>query len=248
MYAIDGRTWLPAPPALALCSDALDLWLAHLADLEADLLTPCLSADERERAASYRHLGARDEFVRTRGWLRQILAGYFQTEPSKLRFEVGRHGKPSLVNAEFRRLSFNVSHSHGLALAAIAWDRDVGVDVERFRTNKDLDGLAERYFSANEIATLRTLPDDQRTQAFFLAWTRKEAFIKALGSGMQFPLDAFDVTLTPGEPAALLAVRSATTRLEDWSMLHIDLMSDYVGAVVVNGAIGAVRKWRSLAD
>jgi 4'-phosphopantetheinyl transferase len=184
------------------------------------------------------------EFLRTRGWLRHVLARYLQAPPERLQFAYGPQGKPRLAETvEGRGLCFNVSHSHGIALAAVAGDRLVGVDVEKLRTDKDLGGLAKRYFSANENEALAQVRATQRGRAFFLAWTRKEAFIKALGSGMSFPLDAFDVSLKPGEPAALLAVRSEQTSAREWTLVNVEVDEDHTAAAAVHGQLSQTRFW-----
>ena len=100
--------------------------------------------------------------------------------------------------------AFNLSHSHGIALYALTRGREIGVDIEYFRPDVEAGKLAERFFSPREAAVLRALPEHLRREGFFNCWTRKEAYIKAEGKGMAIPLSAFDVSLTPGEPAALL--------------------------------------------
>jgi 4'-phosphopantetheinyl transferase len=236
--------WHPAPPALSVSAGDLDLWRARIDDIDEGA-EAALSDYERQRAERLRHRPARLEFARTRGWLRQALARYLQAPPDQLQFVYGPQGKPRLANcAEGEGVCFNVSHSHGVALLAVAWNRSVGVDVEQVRTDKDLLGLANRYFSANEIVALRQLASIQVSRGFFLAWTRKEAFIKALGSGMSFPLDAFDVALAPGAPAALLEVRSEQTTAEEWAMIDIDLGIEFAGAAVVRGSLPQARLWQ----
>ena len=236
--------WLQAPQTISLSSTDLDLWLARIEDL-GDGVAGLLSEAERERGLRFRHPGARREFLRTRGWLRQALARYLQAEPGQLQFAYGPQGKPRLAGStEGQGICFNVSHSHGLALLAVTSDRLVGVDVEQIRTDKDLLGLANRYFSANEIAALGRLPASEAGRAFFLAWTRKEAFIKALGHGMSFPLDQFDVSLAPGERAVLLEVRSQQTNAREWAMTDIDLGTEFAGAAVVHGGFDQIRLWQ----
>jgi 4'-phosphopantetheinyl transferase len=143
-------------------------------------------------------------------------------------------------------LCFNVAHSHGVALAAVSWDRPVGVDVEKIRGGKDLDGLAERYFSTNEIAALREVSPAEQSRAFYLGWTRKEAFIKALGLGLAFPLDAFDVSLKPGEPASLLDVRSPRISRDGWTMIDVELGEIYAAAAVTREPVSQIRLWHTL--
>jgi 4'-phosphopantetheinyl transferase len=240
--------WTPPPSDLVLARDQVDIWLLDenkLTSAETEHLASYLSAEERPRADRFRHPAAKAEFIRTRGWLRHVLARYLQAIPERLQFAYGPHGKPRLANhEEGQGICFNVSHSHGIALLAVARDRLIGVDVEKVRINKDLDGLARRYFSANEVTSWEQLSPEQRSHAFFLAWTRKEAFIKALGSGMSFPLDAFDVSLTPGEPARLLAVRSSDKQPSDWTMLDVQVGEEFAGAAAVMGTPKQIRRWQ----
>lgn len=241
----NAAAWRPSPPALTVADGDLDLWCARIEAIDEGIAA-ALSEEERRRGERFRHPRARLEFVRTRGWLRHVLARYLQAPPDQLQFGYGPQGKPRLANGvDGEALCFNVAHSHGLALLAVAWNRLVGVDVEQISAERDLPGLARRYFSANENAELRGLPAAQVSRGFFLAWTRKEAFIKALGSGMSFPLDAFDVALTPGKPAALLAVRSEQTTAREWAMVDIDLGTEFAAAAVIAGAIRQVRRWQS---
>ncbi len=240
--------WQPAPPSLSVSSGELDVWYTRISEIEKELVR-CLSKDERQRGRRFMHPLVRREFVRTRAWLRHILARYLQEPPERLRFAYGSEGKPRLADAEEGRgICFNVAHSHGVALAAVTLERPVGVDVEKVHDARDLEGLAERYFSPNEIVALQGLDRARRSRGFYLAWTRKEAFIKALGLGLAFPLDAFDVCLTPGEPAAILAVRSSRTTREQWTAIDIDLGERFTAAAIVQGQVSRVRYWHTLLE
>jgi 4'-phosphopantetheinyl transferase len=133
--------------------------------------------------------------------LREILSGYLETTPAQVRFSYNAYGKPAVQDS---RVRFNVSHSGGWALFAVTERREVGIDIERIDARVAQEQIPERFFSAWEAAQLRALPVAQQTDAFFRCWTRKEAYIKARGLGLSLPLDSFDVSLAPGEPAALL--------------------------------------------
>jgi 4'-phosphopantetheinyl transferase len=133
-------------------------------------------------------------------------------------------------------LHFNLSHSGKIALYAFAYERKVGVDVEYVRGSLDNEELAAHYFSTYECSVLHSLPASLREEAFYTCWTRKEAYIKALGIGLSQPLDEFDVSLTPSEPAALLADRSDPEAPECWSLQTLAPEDRYVGALVVEGS------------
>ena len=225
---------------------ALDLdtqRVAHLAD--------SLSPDERARAERFHFDRDRVRFIAARGVLRALLGGYLGVSPPALAFEYGPHGKPALAASSTgapaaalaAEVRFNVSHSTGVALYALARGRDVGVDVEGLRGDFATDEIADRFFSPAERMALRALPAEARCAAFFACWTRKEAYIKARGVGLSLALDAFDVSLAPGEPAALLATRDDPAARDHWSLRALDPGPGLAGAVVAEGRDWALRCW-----
>jgi 4'-phosphopantetheinyl transferase len=165
--------------------------------------------------------------------LRSILAHYLDCQPAQVRFVYAAHGKPMLAGAT--DLRFNLTHSHGLALLAVTRGREIGVDVEHIRDDIDREPLAERFFSPVEVAALRSLAVELRREAFYRCWTRKEAFIKAVGKGLALPLDRFDVTLGPDEPAALLATHYDPSEAMRWSMHNLTPGKGFAGALTVEG-------------
>jgi 4'-phosphopantetheinyl transferase len=132
-------------------------------------------------------------------------------------------------------LQFSLSHSHGVALCTIAWDRAVGCDLEWRDQELASRETADRLFSGQERDALHRLPAGQWIEGFYNCWTRKEAFVKALGRGLSHPLDSFDVSVAPGEPAALLAPAGA------WSMDGFAPRHGFQAAVVVEGVGQAIR-------
>ena len=163
-----------------------------------------LAADERTKAERYYFERDRLRFIIAHGVLRAILSLYLNESPKRLSFCEGSHGKPALaLDSGGDSIRFNMSHSHRMALYAVTRSREVGIDLEFVRCDLEAEQIAERVFSPREIAELRALPAALRRNAFFLCWTRKEAYIKAKGEGLSLPLDQFDVSLIPGEPAAL---------------------------------------------
>jgi len=143
-------------------------------------------------------------------------------------------------------LEFNLAHSHELVLCAISRGRQVGVDIERLQPVADLAQLAAFTLSRVEQAALFALEPDQRLLGFFNCWTRKEAYVKARGDGLRIPLDTFDVSLKPGEPAALLANRLDQDEVVRWSLASFSPTKDYVGALAVQGQDVRVylRQWK----
>jgi 4'-phosphopantetheinyl transferase len=189
----------------------------HVFSLDGDArrLAGILTPDELERAARFRFDRDRNRYIVCRGTLRELLG-------ARAPFVYGPYGKPRLEGSDVR---FNVSHSHGLGMIAIARGREVGCDIERVDPSFADEKIPEQFFSPHEVAALRALPESEQCAAFFRCWTRKEAFIKACGMGLSLPLDSFDVTL--GERAALL--RGA----EGWSLHSVDAPEGYATAVVL---------------
>jgi 4'-phosphopantetheinyl transferase len=230
--------WRPVAQVPALTPDAVHVWRISLdiGDALHSRLRDILADDERHRADRFHFEKDRRHFTAGRGTLRTILAGYLGLRPEEIRFSYTNYGKPLLAGAN-EALRFNLSHSHGLALLAVTRGREIGVDIEFTRDNLERDGelLAERFFSRHEVAALRSLPPEVRREAFFHCWTRKEAYIKAHGMGLSLPLDQFDMTLHPDEPAALLATRHDPAEAQRWSMRSLLPGEGYVGALAVEG-------------
>ena len=239
----------PAPPLpVALADGEVHVWQIDLNEGQtepATKLSDILSDDERRRAAQFHFERGRRHFVRARGALRMLLGDYLRIAPESISFDYNRYGKPSLNGVEGEQgVKFNVSHSRGRALIAITKVGEVGVDIEYIRPDVEYDGIAARYFSAHEAATLRALPTALRHQAFFDCWTRKEAFIKAVGEGLSLSLQSFDVTLAPGEPAALLGTRFSEPDAARWSLHELQPGPDFAAAVAVEGCNPQIRCWR----
>ncbi len=193
-----------------------------------------LSTDEQERAARFHFEADQLRFIVSHAALRQILGAYVDRPPRDLNFAYGPKDKPRLVDeCGGREVRFNLSHSSDVALVAVTGAREVGVDVERIRGLADRERLARRFFSPQEVAVLEGLPSESRDLAFFTCWTRKEAYLKGLGGGISIGLDKFDVSLVPGEPAALLRHRTDPGETSRWSLRDLEPGLGYAGALAV---------------
>jgi 4'-phosphopantetheinyl transferase len=214
--------------------DGIHVWHAAL-ERDADSLNRLevtLSLDEKARADRFHFANDRKRFVAARGLVRTLLGKYLQRPPASLEFSYGKHGKPFLSGENISSgLCFNVSHSAGVAAYAIARGRNLGVDVELVRAEFGGENIARRYFSSHEVSDLLTLPAEGRAKGFFHCWTRKEAYLKARGAGLQIPLDSFSVTLLPGQPAGFLG--GVDSR---WCLAAFDPAEGYPAAVVFDGA------------
>jgi 4'-phosphopantetheinyl transferase len=198
-----------------------------------------LSDRERDRARRFAFDRDRNRFIVARALLRQLLAVRLGVRPESVEFASGARGKPAL-GGRFAAsdLRFNVSHCEDVAVYAFSSGREVGIDVEAVRELPDADDVAARWFSPHEYATYRALEPGDRALGFFQCWTRKEAFIKALGDGLYHPLDRFDVSLAPGEPARILRVEDAPGDRCGWRLEGFSPVPGFVAAVVAERRIG----------
>lgn len=238
--------WPPGPDKPRLSAGDVHVWCMPLdvPQHEADSLRAVLSDDELQRADRFLSPDHRRRFVVGRARLRQVLASYLNESAERIRFQYGRLGKPALAAPWCEsRIHFNVSNSHEMALCALAMDRELGVDVEHIRPLDNFDGLAERYYAPCELETLRSLPEEQRLTGFFNCWTRKEALLKAVGTGLSFPLDRVVVTLVPDEPARLLSFHGQPGSASQWWLEGLQPASGYVAAVAWPGDPPQIQLW-----
>lgn len=231
----------PIAREIDLRDEAVHVWSAELdaPQWPVAALEQTLSADELRRAARYHFAVDRRRFVVRRALLRLLLSRYTRTEPTDLEFRYGPAGKPELAQSPGdAALRFSLSHTHGLALFAIAWGRRIGVDVEALRPLPDFEAVARICLTAREHARLRALPAGRQCEAFFLAWTRKEAFVKATGEGLALPPERIEVTIDPGEPAILYAVGGAPDAAAAWTLRTLPIGRTHAGTVAVEGRVG----------
>jgi 4'-phosphopantetheinyl transferase len=230
-----------------LPDDAVHLWRAELDQpwQETPALFRLLSVEEQARAARFRREVDRQRFVVGRSRLRQILGRYLDLAPECLQFGYGNHGKPFLATAP--QLQFNVSHAQGLALYAVRQTHPIGADLEQVeRTLRDLEQLSERFFSAREHAELLALPTHQRVTAFFRGWTAKEAYLKAIGTGLS-QLEQVEVSLSANTPAQLIRVAATNLALE-WSLYTLEPAPNYVAAIVTPGHPQGWQYWQATSS
>jgi 4'-phosphopantetheinyl transferase len=224
----------PVVPASTL-EDAMDIvvYRLDLAPEDISALEAFLSDAERQRADRFVFDCDRRRFIVARARLRELLAKRLGVEPESIELEYGTHGKPALAR---RRpgpdLRFNVSHSEDVAVYAFSWGRETGIDVEAVRVIRDADDLAARFFSRCENEAYRALDARDKPLGFFNCWTRKEALIKAIGDGLYHPLDCFDVSLAPGEPARILRVEGKSGDHCGWCLDSFSPAPGFVAAVV----------------
>ena len=237
----------PQVKGLAIATNEVDIWQIDLAGT-GEGIRQCrrlLSSDEVQRADRFYFDRDRVRFTVARAAMREILGYYAGLAPQHLRFSYGSKGKPELSGGlQESRIRFNLAHSLELALLAVTHGLTVGVDIERVKSDFVTDDIAEHSFSASELQALRSLPTGQRIEAFFSCWTRKEAYIKALGEGLSLPLDSFAVAFVPGIRAELLHVKANPAEVERWSMYDIAVKEGYKAALVVEGKGHLLRRMR----
>jgi 4'-phosphopantetheinyl transferase len=215
-----------------LTPDVVHLWRRSLQQTE-DSIQAChqlLLPEEREKASRYRVERPRSDYILTRGTLRSLLSKYLAVPATEIAFHYTEYGKPFLHSSALR---FNVSHTEGLALMAFALKREIGVDVERVRPQRDVRQLAERFFSVHERRSLRDLSGSELHHAFFRCWTRKEAYIKAVGEGLSMPLHQFDVSIEPTPVEGLIATRPDRYESRLWTIRNVPVDSGYAAALAV---------------
>jgi 4'-phosphopantetheinyl transferase len=233
-------------PQIELGEDEVQLWRVDLEAIRSheSRWQELLSPDERSRAARFHFAADRQRFVASRAWLRTILAAFLVTAPSELDFSYSKNQKPFLSSAYADSgITFNISHSGGIALYAFARHREIGVDVEQVRRDFDAESIAHRFFSASEQKQLAALPESEKVEAFFRCWTRKEAYIKATGEGLSLPLSQFDVSLEALETNGLLATRPDPAEAEQWMIREVPGGAGYSAALCVRGKDWRLTHW-----
>ncbi len=194
-----------------------------------------LVAEEIVRAERFAFENLRRHYEVSQGALRLLLARYLKRLPRELIFTFGPRGKPAL--ADDVHLQFNLSNSGEMSLYALTTNCEIGVDVEQVRPLIDLSDLASRYFCDAEAAELSSIDDERfRLEAFYRCWTRKEAYIKAIGTGLYHPLDQFQVTLLANDPARFVHIGGSAKTADGWTLQHLDPAPDYIGALAYQGA------------
>lgn len=194
-----------------------------------------LSAAELARAERFRKVQHASRFIVTRGLLRVILGQYTAQQPAAIRFHYTDAGKP-FIDAP---LSFNISHAgHYTVIALTDAETVLGIDIERLSFEVEMEPIVRHYFSPNEQKQWHALAIGERQLAFFRAWTRKEAFIKAVGDGLGMPLQAIEVPL--GEQATQFLALPAPYQRQEWFLHLVDMPTDYVGAIAVNTSLDGI--------
>ncbi len=233
----------PTTSPIEVANGDVHVWRMSLVKQPDEIaaLKRLLAPDEVARAERFYFPRHHDAFVAARAGLRKTLAYYVEQSPQSISFRYGDAGKPELPNeVAGAQVAFNLSHSGDWAVLAVARRGPLGIDIERSREMNDAAGLARRYFSTAEVAVWESLAEWERIQAFFRCWTRKEAYLKALGDGLRAPLDQFVVSFAAGEKPRLIQP-SPHDALADWQIEDFPVDEDYTAAVVVPAGLRVAR-------
>lgn len=232
---------------------AISVFKVDLDDVHLSTRRDLLAPDELARADRFRFDVHRNRFIAGRAALRTVLGHYTRISPETVQFAYTSNGKPFLANHN-GSLSFNLSNSENFCLIAAGMYEHIGVDIEKMVLDKELMAIAGRFFAPAEVDQLMTLPAERRGDAFYSCWTRKEAFVKAHGSGLAYGLDKFEVTAIPEEPARLLAIHCETPPIgtsserdindaSSWSMFNLEVDRGYAAALAVHGKVDHVTRF-----
>jgi 4'-phosphopantetheinyl transferase len=203
-----------------------------------------LSNEEKSRAVRLELDEHRRRFINRRGALRSILARYLEMQPHEIEFRANRSGK-AWLQSRGTGLSFSASHSHELAIVAVASKGRLGADIEWVRKLPDRDDLARRFFTVKEQNEIESQTAEERTQSFFRCWTRKEAFVKALGMGLHYPLDWLDVPVGPLVDDATVTVHDRSAPASGaWALRDPEMPCGYVAAIVDDDLSARVERFR----
>lgn len=211
------------------------IWRADLRlGQSVDGIRQCLCPDERHRAGRFHYPAHRRRFETGRGILRHILASYLEEDPGRIRFRYGRFGKPEVALAcdSPSRLHFNVTHAADQFICAVG-RVSLGVDLEEIAQFPEADAIARVFCSSQEYQSLRSLLPHDRPLAFTRCWTRKEAFIKAVGDGLAYPLNRFTVSLGPTEPPSLLSIDGQEAERMRWAIAELRTEAGYVASLAL---------------
>jgi 4'-phosphopantetheinyl transferase len=239
--------WNPPPPKLTLSSNEIHIWCANL-DLsieQIEMFSLTLSADEKIRAQRFHFERHKKFFIAARGILRAILSRYLDIEPHQVRFNYGTRGKPEIAEIYgFKNLEFNLSHSEEIALYAITNASKIGIDIEKIRPITDAEQIAKRFFSAKEYTWLSELSPSEKPAAFFSLWTCKEAYLKAIGEGLAFGLDRFEISISPNESPKIISIQGNYQAGIPWVLQQLNPVFGYVGSVAVKADNPCFNYWQ----
>lgn len=244
-HSADGAcSWRTPDTFPALAANDVHVWCVPLTADPPELkrLQQFLSSDETSRAERFLFEKHRHRFTVGRGYQRELLGRYLGTAPASVAFQYEGLGKPRLANTS-AGFCFNFSNSGDLGLLAIALNVELGVDIEVIREVSDMPGLANRFFCGQEATFISAQPGSQRLAAFFRCWTRKEAYLKAIGKGLTVPLNQVVVSLEATDPAEIISIGDSADEAAAWRLAHLQPADGYLGAIALPRHGDALSCW-----
>jgi len=204
------------------------VWIAHVSQAQDSLvhLEPCLDDHDRERAARFHFADDRARFILGRGLLRKCLGHYLEQKPETIELAYTDLGRPILPHD--KDVHFNISHTQDLVAIALTSGARIGIDLEYAQPHSDLIELAGRIFSADDLKLFQALPSREKTDAFYRAWTRKEAYLKARGEGIAEGLQLISVSFGSEETVSIIDSRDEAAT-STWRLRALPLPGGYTG-------------------
>lgn len=236
------NSWVTPQNFPVLAQDQIHVWYASLIQSQDQLsyYWSLLSTAEQAQAKRFHFELHRNRFIATHGILRILLSRYLPIAPADILFSYNPHGKPELTH--YPELSFNISHSVDNALFAFVKNYPLGIDIENMAKAREIEGIAARFFSTHESLTLKKLPAAEKIQGFYNAWTRKEAFLKALGLGLAYSLKKVEVSMDPHKTAEIIALHDDALNLQDWELYDLKPpIENFAAALVSKGKIKEIK-------
>jgi len=234
----EGLQWHHSVPGKLINSNEVHVWrvLLDVTPVEFEILLGFLSVDELTRAGRFHFERDQKRFIVARGILRKILGHYLKKNPDDIRFEYTSHGKPILApGVDKEKICFNLSHSGAFALYAVTQRKKIGIDIEGIRDDIEIDQIARKFFSQNEIDSLEKIDINKRSGLFYQYWTRKEAFLKAGGEGISFPMEKCDVSLISGRVLSPVTVQDNNSEISSLQVQDLFPGNGYAAAIAVEG-------------
>lgn len=234
MFSI--KRWERSPSRPILKFGQAHVWRVDLSEMlpQVGSLLPLLTQEERQRGERLVSTRLRQRFFISHAILRLILSTYLEESPEEIQFKKATHGKPSLDGYP---LQFNMTHSEDVALYVITSNTEVGIDVEYLKRMHDMDALVKRFFSKRENKEYQSFIGVERRLAFYRAWTRKEAYLKATGQGLSYPLDHFDVSLAADGMRCLLRINDSDEEASAWTVFSFEPFQDYLASIALKAPL-----------
>ncbi|MCF7811020.1 4'-phosphopantetheinyl transferase superfamily protein [bacterium] len=202
--------------------------------LDFETLSQFLSEAELKKADRLRVATQKRQYIIAQAFLRCLLSNYIHKEPIEIDFIRSKHGKPYLkIESNPNNVNFNLSHSYDLIVVAICYNINIGIDVEKIRSSRNFLGIARRFFSIDEFTALKSLNAEMQQEAFYKCWTRKEAYLKAIGKGIRLPINDFTVSLSPDMPASILKIYNEKEDASEWKLIDIKTSPDYITSLAI---------------